>query len=53
MAIGLTLAAPSAWVEFSGRYDAWWVTGLALICGATGIALFWTGVTGPSSDWIE
>jgi hypothetical protein len=53
MAIGLTLVAPSAWVEFSGRYDAWWVTGLALICGATGIALFWTGLTGASPDWIE
>ena len=53
MAIGLTLAAPSACVEFSGRYDAWWVTGLALICGATGVALFWTGLTGASPDWVE
>ena len=53
MAVGLMLAAPSAWVEFSGRYDAWWITGLALICGATGIAVFWTGFTGPSADWVE
>ena len=53
MAVGLMLAAPSAWVEFSGRYDAWWITGLALVCGATGIALFWTGLTGPSPDWVE
>ena len=53
MAIGLTLAAPSAWLEFSGRYDAWWVTGLALICGATGLALFWTGLTGASPDWVD
>jgi hypothetical protein len=53
MAVGLILAAPSAWVEFSGRYDAWWITGLALVCGATGIALFWTGLTGPSPDWVE
>jgi hypothetical protein len=53
MAVGLILAAPSAWVEFSGRYDAWWITGLALICGATGIAVFWTGLTGPSADWVE
>jgi hypothetical protein len=53
MAIGLTLAAPSAWVEFSGRYAAWWVTGLALICGATGLALFWTGLTGVSPDWVD
>ena len=53
MALGLTLAVPAAWVEFSGRYDAWWVTGLALIVGATGLAIFWTGLTGPSADWIE
>ena len=53
MAVGLILIAPSAWVEFSGRYDVWWITGLALVCGATGIALFWTGLTGASPDWIE
>ena len=53
MGLGLTLAVPAAWVEFSGRYDAWWVTGLALIAGATGLAIFWTGLTGPSADWIE
>ena len=27
-------------------YDAWWVDGLALVVGATGLALFWTGLTG-------
>jgi hypothetical protein len=27
--------------------------GLALVVGATGLALFWTGLTGPSPDWIE
>ena len=53
MAVGLILAAPSAWLEFSGRYDVWWITGLALVCGATGIALFWTGLTGVSPDWVE
>jgi len=53
MAAGLMLAAPAAWVEFSGRWDAWWITGLALTCGATGIAVFWTGLTGASPDWID
>ena len=53
MTLGLALAAPAAWVEFSGRYDAWWITGRALIVGATGLAIFWTGLTGPSPDWIE
>jgi hypothetical protein len=52
MTVGLTLAAPAVWVEFNGRY-AWWMTGLALVCGATGIALFWTGLTGPSPDWVD
>ena len=51
--VALVLAAPAAWVEFSGRYDAWWMTGLALIVGATGLAIFWTGLTGPSPDWVE
>jgi len=53
MTIGLALVVPAAWVEFSGRYDAWWITGVALIVGATGLAIFWTGLTGPSPDWIE
>jgi hypothetical protein len=51
--VGLALVAPSAWVEFSGRYDAWWMSGLALVFGATGLAIFWTGVTGPSPDWVD
>jgi hypothetical protein len=51
--VGLALAAPAAWVEFSGRYGGWWVDGLALVVGATGIAIFWTGLTGPSADWID
>ncbi len=53
MTIGLALVIPSAWVELSGRYAAWWVEGLALVVGATGIALFWTGLTGPSPDWVD
>jgi hypothetical protein len=52
-AIGLALALPAAWVEFSGRYDAWWIEGLSLIVGATGIALLWTGVTGAAPDWVD
>jgi hypothetical protein len=51
--VGLLLAAPSAWVEFSGRYGQWWVSGLALVVGATGLAILWTGITGPSPDWLE
>ncbi len=53
IAIGLALAVPSAWVEFSGRSPSWWIEGLTLVVGATGLALFWTGLTGASPDWIE
>jgi hypothetical protein len=27
--------------------------GLALVVGATGLAIFWTGLTGASPDWVE
>jgi hypothetical protein len=53
ISIGLLLAIPSAWVEFSGRLDAWWIDGMALVAGATGLALVWTGITGVAPDWIE
>jgi hypothetical protein len=53
IAVGLALAVPAAWVEFSGRYGAWWIDGLALVAGATGLAIFWTGLTGASPDWID
>jgi len=51
--VGLALALPAAWVEFSGRSGAWWIDGLALVVGATGIAIFWTGLTGAAPDWID
>ncbi len=53
MAVGLALAAPAAWIEFSGHADAWWLEGLALVAGATGLALFWTGLVGVAPDWTE
>jgi hypothetical protein len=27
--------------------------GLALVVGATGLAIFWTGLTGASPDWVD
>ena len=51
--VGIALAVPGAWIEFSGRASAWWIEGLALISGATGLALLWTGVSGTKPDWIE
>jgi len=53
LVVGLLLIVPSAWVEFSGRYGAWWQDGVALVVGATGIAIFWTGVTGVAPDWLD
>jgi hypothetical protein len=53
MTIGAALIAPAAFVEFGTYNQPWWAEGLALIVGATGIALFWTGLTGGSPDWVE
>jgi hypothetical protein len=53
MIVGLVLIVPSAYVQFSARFDAWWLEGLSLVVGATGLALFWTGLTGPSPDWMD
>jgi hypothetical protein len=51
--VGAALVAPAAWIEMSGGYDEWWVNGLALVAGATGVALVWIGLTGASPDWVE
>jgi len=53
ISVGLALAAPAAWVEVTGWFDAWWVDGLSLVLGATGVALLWTGLTGARPDWID
>ena len=50
---GVAVAAPSVWLESSGRYDAWWIDGVSLILAATGLALIWTGVFGATPDWID
>jgi hypothetical protein len=51
--VGLLLAAPAAWIEFSGRFDQWWAQGFALIAGATGVAMIWMSVAGRKQDWID
>ena len=53
VAVGAALVIPAAWVEFSGRADVWWLEGLALVIGATGLALLWTGLVGVAPDWTE
>jgi hypothetical protein len=53
MAIGLLLVIPAAWIELARTNVVWWIEGLSFVAGATGLALFWTGLTGPSPDWVE
>ena len=53
MTLGAALVAPAAWVEFGAPNAPWWLQGASLVVGATGLALFWTGLTGPSPDWVE
>jgi hypothetical protein len=53
MGLGLAMIVPSAYVQISGRLGAWWLEGLSLVVGATGLALFWTGLTGVSPDWTD
>jgi hypothetical protein len=53
MTLGAMLAGPAAWVEFGVPNAPWWLQGASLVLGATGLAIFWTGLTGPSPDWVE
>jgi hypothetical protein len=52
-AVGAAVVVPAAWIEFAARLDAWWLEALALIGGATGLALLWTALTGARPDWID
>lgn len=51
--LGLLMIVPAAYVQVSGRFGAWWIEGLSLVVGATGLALVWTGLTGAGPDWVD
>jgi hypothetical protein len=51
--IGIALTVPAVWSETAGGSGIWWVDGLSLVAGATGIALVWTGLAGTPPDWID
>ena len=51
--VGLLMVLPAAWLRFRGRFDAWWIEGATLVLVATGVALLWSGLTGPGPDWID
>jgi hypothetical protein len=53
IAVGIAMAGPAAWMEFFSHYDAWWIEGLAVVFGATGLALIWTGIAGIAPDWVD
>jgi hypothetical protein len=51
--VGALLIATAGWLELSGRYDGWWVDGVALVAGATGAAIAWTGLLGVRPDYVD
>ena len=53
MAVGLLLVALATWLRYCAVSDQWWVEGVALVVIASGVALFWTGLTGTAPDWVE
>ena len=53
VATGALLIAPAVWLQASGIFDTWWAEGLSLVVGATGVAVFWTGLTGVPPDWVD
>jgi hypothetical protein len=50
---GVVLIAAAGWIETSPRVNVWWLEGLALVAGATGVAILWTGLAGVTPDWRE
>jgi len=55
-AVGVALIAPAVYIEFFARLSddvAWWASGVALVVGATGIALLWTAIVGVAPDWVD
>jgi hypothetical protein len=50
---GAALIVPAAWIEFASRDFPAWSQGIALVAGAVGAALVWTGIAGLTPDWID
>ena len=53
LVVGAALMIAAGWLELSGRYDGWWVDGAALVLGATGAAIVWTGLFGVRPDYVD
>ena len=53
VAAGLVLIAPAIWLQVEGPQEAWWIEGLSLVFGATGVAFLFAGIAGVGPDWVE
>lgn len=50
--VGVLLLTPAVVIQMRGA-SAWWMEGLSLLLGATGVALLWTGMFGLRPDWVD
>jgi hypothetical protein len=54
IALGTALALPAVWLWWGDyAWETWYTDGLALILGATGVALMLAGFGGRRPDWVE
>jgi len=54
IAVGTGLSAPAAWLWLANySWESWYTDGLALVVGATGLALILAGIGGRRPDWVE
>ena len=51
---GTFLSVPALWLWWGDYFwERWYTDGLALVLGATGIALILAGIGGRRPDWLE
>jgi hypothetical protein len=54
VALGTMMSAPAVWLWWRDySWETWYTDGLALVVGATGLALILAGLGGRRPDWIE
>lgn len=51
--VGMVLLTPAAWIRLDPRVSTWWMEGLSLVLGATGVALVLAGISGQAPDWTD